>query len=143
MGRRVDGYRTCSVDSGLERRPQESRQRCWKRTVPKRCWGLVSALPLANSFSFCLCQSLCSNWQFLLQRRKVQGCYPFLQQVSGRAPNARCAQEMPTGEERIRDVLLSLYFSYCSYYLIMNLKFFKIVFLVILCDAALSLNDDM
>ena len=37
----------------------------------------------------------------LFQRRKVQGCHPFLQQVSGRAPNPRCAQEMPTGRENL------------------------------------------
>lgn len=76
---------------------------CWWCLVSGcRCFSLqwlalVSALPLANSFPSCLGQSICSNWQFLLQRRKVQGCHPFLQQVSGRTPNTRCTQEMPTG----------------------------------------------
>ena len=95
---------------GLERRLQEPKQKVLEGRgaegsdvgLVSRCFSsaeadLVCALPLANSVSLCLCQSLCTNWQLLFQRRKVQGCHPFLQQVSGRAPNPRCAQEMPTG----------------------------------------------
>lgn len=108
------------LSAQAERRPRERRQKVLRGTVPEQwaCFyctcvfsagaGFVSALPLAHSFSSCLCQSLRTDWQFLLQRRKIQGCHPFLQQVSGRAPNTRCAQEMPAGGWGRRAVLLSL-----------------------------------
>lgn len=34
------------------------------------------------------CRGLCSDWQFLKQRSKVQGCHPLLPQVSGSKPQA-------------------------------------------------------